>query len=709
MFRVVTGEHFLLLSSVVGDGDVTDFDLSIHSDANDALKIWRESSRISPIWQLAHSGVEQQEFDFSTTSSVLFLSAIAPGRFYGLLQYSTVQELRKGQLWLTLGVYNLILFSQNDGLTHEIIDICNNNRISCEEWSVSAATVGRSFAIEGIDYIDPPQIEDEAGAIAEAAAQSEAIKSISQSASHGEASEVDYSILELKALLAVAKGRSRTNFPELAKDCAEIVRAVELYLEDTSLSKEEAAPQRLDMLLSLNAGLSRLASQAFSGTSPITRTECHFWPHSLLGIGIANAALRNITNFVSRIVKDTGYPSRYIKLLRSGRKAVLNEAIAAIERDVRTSDAKFLTACALDNVTTVSDAEIDGAFVPTPITYYSGRDGFRNNLLTTSAPLLSVSGCNSVQWNLGTITHELSHRIVAGKLEAAYKDICDWAKVTSKSAMADKPFSKAKRLILPYYTVSNKQPIIATFRELVCFLVARTLLGLHALEFDMEDWQKMKIANLEEFYMEAYETYSEEIEEFVVHLFDFYHFYSMDADTYVTYVWRSWAVQPTIMQKLEPYIKRTLISLSAKYFAYPDWIDRAFVEMRRIFDKEEGLEKLPFIDRVNEILERDEEELRNFLQLTKYLIGMFLAVFRSDKLQLAANSEPLRNPSRGKNYSVSHLQFHIGNEPVSQSVLTNPLLFVRDYSRLEKPNSAQSVWLLHLLALNYSDEKKSRP
>jgi hypothetical protein len=237
---------------------------------------------------------------------------------------------------------------------------------------------------------------------------------------------------------------------------------------------------------------------------------------------------------VERFCCNTGYPSRYIKLLESDDRVFLDEAIAAIERGVRTSDAKFLTACPLDDVTTVSDVEIDSSFVPTPITYYSGRDGFRNNLLTTSAPLLSVSGCNSVQWNLGTITHELSHRIVAGKLEAAYRDICDWAEQTSRSAMADKPLSKAKRLILPHYATSSEQPVITTGRQLVCFLVARTLLGLHALEFDMEDWKKMKVSNLEEFYIEAYEMYSEDIEEFVVHLFDFYHFYSMDANTYVT-------------------------------------------------------------------------------------------------------------------------------------------------------------------------------
>ncbi|HXH31858.1 MAG TPA: hypothetical protein VNJ01_13690 [Bacteriovoracaceae bacterium] len=704
MFRVVAGEHFLLLSSVVADGEATDFELSIHNDANSALKAWRESSRISPIWEVRQSGLDQERFDFESTRSVLFLSALSPGRFYGMLPYSTVQELKIGQLWLGLGAYNLIIFSPTIELTHEIIELCNRNQFACEEWSVTAATSGRTFDIEGIEYIYPLGVDDRGASLAEATAQSDAIEAISHSASL-ETTEIDYSIFELKALLAVVKGRSRTNFPELAKDCTEIVRAAELSLQDPSLAGEEAAPQRLDMLLSLNAGLSRLVSQAFSGTTPITRTECHFWPHSLLGIGIANVALRNLAHFVSRIVKETGYQSRYFRLLKSEDQKKLGGVVDAIERRSTQADPEFLTGCLLDELKAISDDEIDNTFVPTPITYYSGRDGFRNNLLTTSAPLLSVTGCNSVQWNLGTITHELSHRIVASKLHDAYEDIFEWAGRTSKSKDRKKSFSKAKPLMLPHHAESTEHSTITTVRELVCFLMARTLLALHSKEFDSSDWKKMQICDLEEFYRDSYEAYSEEIEEFVVHLFDFYHFYSMNADTYVSYVWRSWAVQPTIEKKLETYVKRTLISLSAKYYAYPDWISRAYTEMRRIFDPNDGLPKLPFVKRVNQILDESQGELEHFLEISTYLIGLFLAVFRSERLRAAASSEPLRNPSRGKNYSVSHQQFYVGNEAVSQSVMKNPLLFVRDYSQIDEPSSAQSIWLLHLLALHYEDDK----
>ncbi|WP_146618635.1 hypothetical protein [Rhodoplanes elegans] len=561
-----------------------------------------------------------------------------------------------------------------------------------------------------MNFFDPPSLEVETETAEESNTQSsKAIEAISQNAFHGKTRDVDYSILELKTLMAVAKGRSRTNFPELAKDCVEIVRTVELCLQDESQSGEEAGPQRLDMLLSLNAGLSRLASQAFSGTTPISRTECHFWPHSFLGIGVANVALRNIASFITDIVKLTKYQPRYTKLLEKSSGEFVKDVLDAIEaeRDPSTANPFFRLPCALDNVILPPECEPSDSFAPTPITYYSGRDGFRNNLLTTSAPLLSVSGCNSVQWNLGTITHELSHRVVAGKLQDAYQEILGWAEEASRSDRATLELSKARLCVLPY--CSHDKTDIKNINGVVVYLLAKTLLCFHSLEYDKKEWDKMTIASLLDFYENAWNTYSEEIEELMVHLFDFYHFYGMDADIYVSYVWRSWAVQPTIMQKLEPYVKRTFVALAAKYYSYPDWIDRTFIEVRRIFSKDHGPKKVPFIDDVNQIITENEEELRSYLEITKHLIGLFLAVFRSDGLQYAAANEPLRNPgrsSRQKNYSVPHLYFHSGRESISQPILANPLIFVRDYSQHEFPNSAQSAWVLHFLAFHYTGGEK---
>ncbi|MEI9899137.1 MAG: hypothetical protein WDN31_02330 [Hyphomicrobium sp.] len=64
----------------------------------------------------------------------------------------------------------------------------------------------------------------------------------------------------------------------------------------------------------------------------------------------------------------------------------------------------------------VEESEDGPAYeIPVPITYYSARDGFRYGLYTSSAPILSISGSNSKHWNLGTISHEMAHRIISPK------------------------------------------------------------------------------------------------------------------------------------------------------------------------------------------------------------------------------------------------------------------------------------------------------
>src|SRR5262249_33177458 len=52
------------------------------------------------------------------------------------------------------------------------------------------------------------------------------------------------------------------------------------------------------------------------------------------------------------------------------------------------------------------------------VTCFSGRDGFRSTRLSLSAPLEVITGCNTAEWTLLTVTHEISHTIVEGVLSA---------------------------------------------------------------------------------------------------------------------------------------------------------------------------------------------------------------------------------------------------------------------------------------------------
>ena len=86
--------------------------------------------------------------------------------------------------------------------------------------------------------------------------------------------------------------------------------------------------------------------------------------------------------------------------------------------------------------------------------------------------------------------------------------------------------------------------------------------------------------------------------------------------------------------------------------------------------------------------------------------------FKSDKLRTNAAKDRNANPEnrtvvrngvkekRYYHYRFPNDSFVSENPAIGRPKFTNPLLFLRDYSREELPNAAQSAWLLHMLAFN---------
>lgn len=633
------------------------------------------------------------------------MGPMSPGTLYSLLDQETISRLSDEQLWVSLGVYNIVCLCDDDGIADKLVDICSSNKISCELWSVSYSHSKRALQVENIQYISSLSASSEIELLQLEETHDSSLGGIVKIVSTTPFPQVDYCILELRALLAVVRERASNYFPEFSKRCGDMVKALELYLAQIEPDPRRH-PHRLDALLSLNAGLSRLASQAFAGVTPIVRTESHFWPHSLLGIGIACAALQNITHFVTSIVIQTRYNEQYFANLACADNRLISSIAQAADIDYLSKERTLVDFVSpLDAAKTVEGGTATQDIIATPITYYSGRDGFRNNLFTTSAPLLSVSGCNSVQWNLGTITHELSHRIIAGKLEELYEDIFVWAYEVSTSSKKSESWHKNRQLLFPFLQ-RNLELRIDSVRQALVYLLSRTLLVFYAREFDTERFKDLLIEEVSHYYEEAHDGYSEDIEEYLVHMFDFFHFYSSDCNLYLSYVWRSWAVQPTILSKLMAYVRRALLAISVKFYHLPNWPDRSIAELTRIFEQEGVFGALPFRTDVRKILadENETARLRRFLEQANYLICFFHAGLKSDVLKFAASAEPLRQPKKAGrkrfSYQASFKQFYRRKEAFTEKFISNPLLFVRDFSRKADPNSAESTWLLHLLALH---------
>jgi hypothetical protein len=651
-------------------------------------------------------------------ANILFISGATPDWLATHVSREGLALLGDDSVFLTLGVFSIVIISGFEEVTREIIDLCTRHGFAYENWhSPEPPEIRRGTEIYSgshIDCVNPAEFK-----ITGQSSRNTISRTLFSHASIQADETVGLMALELYALLAVIETRSAGgSFAVLSEDASEIEAmvaeltqreedspAADLTSEPGSEAQTDAirtahmSPQEL--LLTLNAALSRLASQALSGTSPILQTECHFWPHSLLGIGVASLALRNVASFITHVVRDAQYSPSFKDTLKAPARwkpdAVVGRKDMPPYLDQRSeavAELPGLTAASTSHEALDRDHEL----TPTPVTFYSGRDGFRNDILTMSVPLPSVSGCNSYQWNLGTITHELGHRIIAGKIEDLLTGLLATIKAAKLSSKAD---------VRSFFA---RPPI--TIRDQAERLLGFTLAALHSEDMDAKEWTS-RLSNPFLIFKDAKDLYSVTIEETLVHVFDFYHLCGGDTKSYVDFVWLSWAVQPRIAQRQDEYIKRTITALAIKYFEAENWQELAIGEFRRILGEAPLCNRLSMQPAILSALEH-QEDYQEHLTKMRYLLELFYLVFKSDSLHSLARTEGLPAPKLGggtkprarKAYGYSATQgiFQSDNPGVPDTKFTNPLRFLRDYSRSHKPNAALSAWLLHMLAFNYKPE-----
>jgi hypothetical protein len=305
--------------------------------------------------------------------------------------------------------------------------------------------------------------------------------------------------------------------------------------------------------------------------------------------------------------------------------------------------------------------------------------------------MMCVPGCNSIQWNLGTITHELSHRIISGTLDNLYRRA--FARIESEDS--------------DIHTLAGYFEVPCVTMEDVCEkLLAMTLTTMHIEDFTEEQYKSESNDPLL-LLKQAWTGYSREIEEIAVHIFDYYHFYSMQAPQYVESVWRSWAVQPSIRSKLQHYVMRSVTALSIQYFSKPDWKQQAIDEFTMLMNSPK-LRKIPFSKEVFEILEleKGDHEIAHYLTKMRHLITVFHFVLKSPELSLLCNGDPYLGKTKGGRsvYSAKERMFGGASADNLRPEFKNPLLFLKSYSQAAKPDAGASAWLFHMLAFNIHEE-----
>ncbi len=606
-----------------------------------ALKSWKPSTRVSPIFGIDEFGTSSIEReDFRGTHRVFFAGPIHPER---ILDCCTQPD----KVWVTLGLYNLFVVSSSDGAARKLLAWLRRQDIAYEMWLI------RDGVMRKPKFSAPKAVS---GAL---------LKRVSALTSITLPSELAEARNEYCPLMASTISRTTRLPRKILDDLAAVNQAVATTLKKHAANTTNDSPNPvLGQLLWVNAGLSHFSSQTLAGSTPITETECHFWSHSLLGIGVATLGLWRLTEFVRDRLEKAAIPEHFSAL------STLTESVPALTKlhkdDSFWERDDYLTAVELP-------PNSRKPLVPM-IPYFSARDGFKSTPTSISVPLAAVGACNSLHWSLLTITHEMSHVLIRYIIAVLYGDLS-----------SPKDLQEAAQLLQPDHQPSN---LLGEIRRLLFFSI-----------FNMDSNNSGKIirprpdpALLRSLLVDWYS----EVEEIMVHAFDFLYFYGRDVPKYVSGIWVSWGTIPNIESRVHEYVVRTVCAVMSVHLRQGS--GAADVAAGQVGSCLKELQKsgvtgtyvesaLRYIDEHwdDEIREKVIARMGIIRIVRTFLFALDIAT------SLRHETEIVGGESETEGYSLRHGHLELKE-------IENPLRFLELYTKSKSPSPSDSAWLFYVLA-----------
>jgi hypothetical protein len=624
---------------------VLDFDeltlshsLKTEEKLSHVISHWKSNTRLSPIWQAKNTDDESLDSALLENSDLFFIGPAAPHLLEEALGSITSNSCK---IWLTLGTKNIVINTSDNTMSDTVQTWLECNSIQYELWKITDKHIISEFYYSLNPSDKNPIIPDTLPELLEIAV----------------CSEIKLALEEFCPLMASTLTRAHSSYPELSEPLLKTLSQVKELVESDTLTELELH----SVLLTLNAGLSRLSSQAFSGSSPIIGTECHFWTHSLLGTGVANRALISVVDFVSKILGAALIPDKI-------------ENLKNIEDDIPNFfdalETQFWEEKELDK----SEIEKDSDITPN-IIFFSGRDGFKAQESNVSAPLSSISSCNSYKWSLLPTTHEISHLIVRPVLAHIFPD-----------DHTDFTFDDAKAILSPGRDYKHKN-LLSAIRDWLLV----SILGLTDPNGDD------LVANNFSFEADSiFTNLSEqraEVEELMVHVFDYLYFYE-NKDDYISSIWHTWSVIPNIRDRIPGYVVRSLCAIIARGNSGDDKTAFNYLieKLRQLLTQNSQLQ---YVDHAIDYMESNENKILSKLMARKPFVNFVVKYLHSNKLERELHRET-RKSSSGRNKTSYEKRSMI----IDHHTFDNPLLFADSFSRNSHPCEAASFWLLTNLAFN---------
>ena len=612
------------------------------ADFQKALKYWTAGTRVSPIFPLEAAPLPQ--FDVNEGCWVLFFGPLYP---------AGVAFPRESSVYLSLGLYNLIVITANAKDRNAARRLPRTHCVCWEEWRVEQHRVRqvREGKPEGPNTASPQG----------------SAKPIPVGVPTFRAAKQEY-----VALMASTTAKARHYFAENVADLSTFDRILRNHVTNSDLD----VTYRHRLLVNTNAALSRHASQTYAGTSPICETECPISTHSLLGIGIASIALVRMRRFLQRAFEQAQLLQR-INLIREFDAAP--RPLESISPADPFWGRDFLNPPTFIAQDTNDNAELVDATVPL-ITCYSGRDGFRSTELSLSAPLEVVSSCDTVAWTPLTLTHEVSHTIIDGVLGVLLPKPPDPDDLEEHVQLMDSP--------------SAAQNLFDQLKAFLCFGIWKMDSQSSAMAAEHNTMSQSDIEtsiSAHELSKYIYER-SREVNEILTHCFDFLYFYRQDPDKYIRTIWASWDMIPNVRPRTRDYIIRSLCALHSTNLRRgngPDTTVDLFVTCLGQTQREFSDSRF-VCDALAEIQQQRETYLK-LLKSRAILVKFVKQFLYSPSIQKFFEHDPSLTHGGRDGYTVHWHEF-----PHEQ--VCNPLRFAEAFSNRRRSQQVSAAWMMHQLA-----------
>jgi|GEM_PF-4777493 len=304
----------------------------------------------------------------------------------------------------------------------------------------------------------------------------------------------------------------------------------------------------VDLLVQLNSALVYAVSQAFAGCIPIRQSFPHISHHSLLGTGTAWRAVQRVCSSIFSTFRDASCPEKLREYLEEER-----------------GDAFALG----------SDQELSELRLNTRVVHFSTRSGFGESDAAITCPSQTLQVCDQPEWSLCTTTHEILHAHVRELIAAIF---CE-----TTGDEVPNPFDESLAAVVTGYrkylakSDNAASPTVSPLHRLRYGLLefaieyraniakAKDKHGIEKTEFDADEMVEVTVTLPHDIEMifRAFKKSFRLMEETVVHILDLHYFFAQDLELFSDSLWHSWSIVPSVIEKLDWYILRTLLALAS--------------------------------------------------------------------------------------------------------------------------------------------------